>query len=55
MIMATLQRRSPIKLHPKFLFGFRIYLGHLNVVARLGARHNWTELVEGIMGAGMPC
>ena len=47
-MMAAFKTRSPIKLYPKFLFGLRIYLGHLNVVARLGARHNWTELVSSI-------
>ena len=41
---------SPVRMYPKFLFGMRIYLGHLQVVAKIGSRANWTELVGEIFG-----
>lgn len=41
-------RHAPVRLYPKFLFGMRVYLGHIHIVARLGARANWKDLVEEI-------
>lgn len=42
----------PIRLYPKFLFGMRVYLGHIHLVARLGSRANWKELVHEIFVGG---
>ena len=39
-------RHMPIRLYPKFLFGMRVYLGHIHLVARIGAEANWKELVR---------
>ncbi len=36
---------------PAFLFGMRVYFGHLSVVARLGARANWNDVAATIMSA----
>ncbi len=43
------ERARRVKFPPAFLFGMRVYFGHLSVVARLGARANWNQIAARIM------
>ncbi len=36
----------------EFLFGFRVYFGHMSLVAKLGARADWNVLVREILEQG---
>lgn len=35
---------------PDYVMGFRVYFGHLALVARLGSHANWSRVVKSVMG-----